>query len=290
MHKVEGWHIILITLLLRYHSLAGDPKTLPDCLSITAWTESGIVMGVRHKQFVMEGVQFHPESISSEQGQKLFANFMSWDGGNWKDLTIHPEWIHPIIPFDTSSPANSTVGKGIPLNQASKMNSTSRTNQPTSSSSSKSLSILQKIYAQRKIDISVEKLQIGNSLEYLERCYALGLAPKVIDFKARLQSSINQYGSAVIAEIKRASPSKGDIDSLVHAPQQALLYAKGGASAVSVLTEPTWFKGNLNDLKDIRKAFEGIPNRPAILRKEFIFDVYQVLQARLAGKLSISSI
>eukprot|EP00833_Pecoramyces_ruminatium_P002470 jgi/Orpsp1_1/1176502/evm.model.c7180000057855.1 len=45
----------------RYHSLSGDPKTLPDCLEITSWTNSRKVMGIRHKKFVIEGVQFHPE-------------------------------------------------------------------------------------------------------------------------------------------------------------------------------------------------------------------------------------
>ncbi|KAJ3045323.1 bifunctional tryptophan synthase trp1, partial [Rhizophlyctis rosea] len=53
----------------RYHSLAGDPATLPDVLEVTSWTDSGCVMGVRHKEFVMEGVQYHPESIASEYGK-----------------------------------------------------------------------------------------------------------------------------------------------------------------------------------------------------------------------------
>ena len=182
------------------------------------------------------------------------------------------------------------VGNGIPLHLASKMNSTARTHQPanndsSSSSSSSSSSILQKIFKKRKLDVSLEKLEVGASMEYLERCFALGLAPPLVSFIEALESSIGKDGIAILAEIKRASPSKGDIDSLVHAPQQALLYARGGAAAISVLTEPTWFKGSLNDLTAVRRALEPLhPHRPALLRKEFVFDIYQILQARLAGR------
>jgi anthranilate synthase component 2 len=66
----------------RYHSLVIDKNTLPACLEITAWTEleDGSVdeiMGVRHKEFAIEGVQFHPESILSEHGHDLLANFLA---------------------------------------------------------------------------------------------------------------------------------------------------------------------------------------------------------------------
>ena len=61
----------------RYHSLAGELDTLPEDLVVNCWTESGIVMGIRHKKYVIEGVQFHPESIASEQGDKIFGNFLS---------------------------------------------------------------------------------------------------------------------------------------------------------------------------------------------------------------------
>lgn len=65
----------------RYHSLVIDRETLPDCLEVTAWTqlEDGSVdeiMGVRHKTLAVEGVQFHPESILSEQGHQLLKNFL----------------------------------------------------------------------------------------------------------------------------------------------------------------------------------------------------------------------
>jgi anthranilate synthase component 2 len=61
---------------IRYHSLAIERSSLPDCLEITAWTEDGEIMGVRHKQFKVEGVQFHPESILSEHGHALLKNFL----------------------------------------------------------------------------------------------------------------------------------------------------------------------------------------------------------------------
>ena len=61
----------------RYHSLVIDPPTLPDCFEVTAWSENGEIMGIRHKAWDLEGVQFHPESILSEQGHQLLENFLS---------------------------------------------------------------------------------------------------------------------------------------------------------------------------------------------------------------------
>lgn len=60
----------------RYHSLVIDRQRLPDCLEITAWTDDGEIMGVRHKQLAVEGVQFHPEALLTEQGHDMFANFL----------------------------------------------------------------------------------------------------------------------------------------------------------------------------------------------------------------------
>lgn len=60
----------------RYHSLIVDPKTLPDCLEVTSWTEEGEIMGLRHKEYAVEGVQFHPESIMTEKGLMLLENFI----------------------------------------------------------------------------------------------------------------------------------------------------------------------------------------------------------------------
>lgn len=65
----------------RYHSLVIDKTTIPDCLEVTAWTENEIgeideIMGVRHKEYAIEGMQFHPESILTEHGHQLLKNFL----------------------------------------------------------------------------------------------------------------------------------------------------------------------------------------------------------------------
>jgi anthranilate synthase component II len=63
---------------VRYHSLAA--LALPDSLEATAWTPDGVVMGVRHRSLPLEGVQFHPESVLSEHGARLVANFLGVAG------------------------------------------------------------------------------------------------------------------------------------------------------------------------------------------------------------------
>jgi anthranilate synthase/aminodeoxychorismate synthase-like glutamine amidotransferase len=60
----------------RYHSLIVEKKSLPDCLEITAWTEHDEIMGIRHKEFCIEGIQFHPESILTRDGKDLLKNFL----------------------------------------------------------------------------------------------------------------------------------------------------------------------------------------------------------------------
>ena len=61
----------------RYHSLAIERDSLPECLEVTAWTDDGEIMGVRHRRLAVEGVQFHPESIMSESGHALLKNFLA---------------------------------------------------------------------------------------------------------------------------------------------------------------------------------------------------------------------
>jgi len=66
---------------IRYHSLALDRETLPDMLEITASSDDGEIMGIRHRNFHVEGVQFHPESFGSVGGERIFQNFLKQKGG-----------------------------------------------------------------------------------------------------------------------------------------------------------------------------------------------------------------
>ena len=69
---------------VRYHSLAADPPSLPNSLTVSARSESGVIMGLRHERFTVEGVQFHPESIATEHGKALLQNFLDMSGGTWE--------------------------------------------------------------------------------------------------------------------------------------------------------------------------------------------------------------
>lgn len=137
--------------------------------------------------------------------------------------------------------------------------------------------ILDTIVARRRDDVAAAKAAVPAAALEAQ----LAGAPPVIDFVARLR---RDAPLAVIAEVKRASPSKGDIAPGLDAAEQALRYARGGASAISILTEPTWFKGTLGDMAAARAAVDVLgPARPAILRKDFIIDEYQLLEARVHG-------
>jgi anthranilate synthase/aminodeoxychorismate synthase-like glutamine amidotransferase len=61
---------------IRYHSLAIQRLSLPECLELSAWTDNDIIMGVRHRQYRVEGVQFHPESIMTKEGKAILKNFL----------------------------------------------------------------------------------------------------------------------------------------------------------------------------------------------------------------------
>jgi indole-3-glycerol phosphate synthase len=111
--------------------------------------------------------------------------------------------------------------------------------------------------------------------------------PPPLDFVARLRDGRRATPEGarlrLVAEIKRASPSKGMFDADLDAVVQARAYAEAGAGAISILTEPDHFRGSIQDLADVSAAFGGDPDRPALLRKDFIFDPYQVLEARAFG-------
>lgn len=71
----------------RYHSLVIERSTIPACLEVTAWTEDGEIMGVRHRELAVDGVQFHPESILTQHGHALLANFVRSSGGVAKKVS-----------------------------------------------------------------------------------------------------------------------------------------------------------------------------------------------------------
>jgi len=97
-----------------------------------------------------------------------------------------------------------------------------------------------------------------------------------------LAAALAAPGLGVVAEVKRASPSRGPIAPIPDAPTLAAAYTAGGAAAVSVLTEPRWFGGDLGDLV----AVAGRVDVP-VLRKDFVVDVYQVAEARAAGAAAV---
>jgi anthranilate synthase/indole-3-glycerol phosphate synthase/phosphoribosylanthranilate isomerase len=205
------------------------------------------------------------------------------------------------------------------------------------------MSILTTICSQRRLDVAAAKLVMSEEalrarISEVDREYGAPASLRVhLEQHARRQREI-----AVCAEFKRASPSKGDIAMGLDAAEQALLYATAGAAVVSVLTEPKWFKGSLDDLLAVRVAVAGFARanaetaevrfgdpdsdpdsprtpptqaeiagnhaalaarvaaieaggggvcaergdgrpRPLVLRKDFIIDAYQMLEARAYG-------
>lgn len=79
----------------RYHSLAVEVQTVPDVLEVTGSTDSGVIMSLRHKTLPIEGVQFHPESVLTEHGHKMLANFLVTCGD--KDALAKAEGLSPVV-------------------------------------------------------------------------------------------------------------------------------------------------------------------------------------------------
>ncbi|MFA7248923.1 MAG: indole-3-glycerol phosphate synthase TrpC [Dehalococcoidia bacterium] len=149
--------------------------------------------------------------------------------------------------------------------------------------------VLDRIVADRRVRLvedraARDEAALRHRIAAIDAPGALGPQVSFID-RVRLGRRATPPGARLrlIAEIKRASPSKGLFDADLDAGKQALAYAAAGAAAISVLTEPDHFRGTIADLEAARRAVGGNPDRPAILRKEFIFDPYQVLEARAFG-------
>jgi indole-3-glycerol phosphate synthase len=130
--------------------------------------------------------------------------------------------------------------------------------------------VLEEILAGVREDVAVRQEQIP--LEQIRELAAK--APPAIDAYAALRKP----GVAVIAEVKRASPSKGALADIPDPAELAGEYAAGGARCISVLTEGRWFGGSLDDLAAVRAAV-GVP----VLRKDFVVSSYQVHEARAHG-------
>lgn len=275
----------------RYHSLAAQIDSLPRELVVTSKTENEIVMGIRHTRYTIEAIQYHPESILSKGGKEMFYNFLQWQGGLWADnkqslideqAMLQAEGTkEPVIAMSATGAAGAGLAaaalEGVSIGAAPVHNA------PKSNVNGAAGTILERIHGQRLKDIEEAKAIPGFSPQDLKTALQMNLSPPLINFPTRLTSNAHLGLAGVMAEMKRASPSKGIIDASAHAGAQALAYARGGADVISVLTEPKWFKGTLNDLTLARKAVDGMSNRPAILRKDFIIDTYQIMEARLAG-------
>jgi len=133
--------------------------------------------------------------------------------------------------------------------------------------------ILDKIVADVKIDLAAKKKLVSLA----EIAKTASAQPPPLDFAAALRGDKVR----LIAEVKKASPSKGIICPDFNPVNIAKIYADNGAAAISVLTEPKYFQGSLDYLRDIKKALAAKPL--PLLRKDFIFDPYQVYEARAFG-------
>lgn len=132
------------------------------------------------------------------------------------------------------------------------------------------MSVLDEIVAGARLDLDVRRSQVAES--------DLRAALADVDPPRDPMPALRAAGSSVIAEVKRRSPSKGDLADIPDPAVLAARYAAGGAAAISVLTEQRRFNGSLDDLRAVRAAVD-VP----LLRKDFIVEEYQLLEARAAG-------
>ena len=135
----------------------------------------------------------------------------------------------------------------------------------------------------------LDELVAGKREALVERMAAV--PPSSIEQQARNRPTAIALGPALrgpniglIAEIKKASPAAGLLEATFHPVDRAQNYVSGGAAAISILTEERRFLGDLEHLRAVRVALDGLGGRrPPLLRKDFLFDPYQVYEARAAG-------
>lgn len=122
---------------------------------------------------------------------------------------------------------------------------------------------------QRKSEMTLRELK--------QRC--ANMRRKPVDFAAALRGA----DIRLVAEVKKASPSKGIINAGIDPVKMATTYAANGAAAISILTEEKYFKGSIGYLEAIRNSFDAAKIRVPLLRKDFIFDPYQIYESRAFG-------
>lgn len=132
------------------------------------------------------------------------------------------------------------------------------------------MSFLDQILASKRVEIEACK-------QRLSPAEAERLAAARNDYRG-FEDSLNRAGVRIISEIKRASPSKGDINPDLLPAKVAQAYEAGGAAALSVLTEPNFFKGSAEDLREARAAC-----RLPVLRKDFMLEPYQIYESAVMG-------
>jgi indole-3-glycerol phosphate synthase len=135
------------------------------------------------------------------------------------------------------------------------------------------MDILQRIIETKRARVAEAKLETP-----LPQMTAQARTLRAMATAGRFAQALSTPGVNIIAEIKRASPSKGVIRNNVDPIALAKLYEAGGAAAISVLTEADYFQGSLQDLRMVRDAVS-----PPLLRKDFIFDEYQIYESAAAG-------
>ena len=134
------------------------------------------------------------------------------------------------------------------------------------------MNILEKIAAVKRSEVEAMKSLVGEKDLKVE-------AFSVLRTVLSMSRSIKEHNPGIIAEHKRRSPSKGEINPMSRVEEIASEYAEGGAAAMSVLTDTPYFGGSLTDLAVARRVAPRLP----LLRKEFIIDAYQLYQARILG-------
>ncbi|HYJ12904.1 MAG TPA: indole-3-glycerol phosphate synthase TrpC, partial [Thermomicrobiales bacterium] len=135
--------------------------------------------------------------------------------------------------------------------------------------------VLDRIIARTALDLAVREAQTPRS----ELQARLMSAPPIVD----VVSALEQDNVAVIAEVKRASPSKGRFPVEIDPASVARSYIRGGAAMISCLTDGPFFQGSLEDLDEVVAVASATASPVGVLRKDFMIDEYQIDEARLHG-------